>query len=400
MNPMKYTLLAIFAAASLTACKKSGGDNGPGPKPTISIQDYSMFEGTSTTPTTFNVVVKLSAAYAEAVTVNYSTGEITAKAGEDFTAISNQVLTFAPNETQKNIALSVVADDLREGEEELKIVLSSPVNATISKGTGLVIIRNDDTRISFNDNGYNPGAPVGYTLVWEDNFDGPAINPANWAFQTGDGCPNVCGWGNNELEWYTSAADNLFFQDGKMIIAALKQSYSGKEYTSSKLLSQGKKTMKFGRVDFRAKLPYGKGIWPAFWMLPENVGSGWPRTGEIDIMENVGHERSTTHGTLHFGPGPGSTQKTHSTTITGNLSDEFHVFSLIWVEDKIQWLLDGQIFATANKEDLELGTASYPFNADFFFIINLAVGGNWPGSPNAETIFPQYYIIDYIRVYQ
>ena len=185
-----------------------------------------------------------------------------------------------------------------------------------------------------------------------------------------------------------------------MIISAQKESYGGKNYTSSKLLSQGKKKFKYGRIDFRAKLPIGKGIWPAFWMLPENSGTGWPRSGEIDIMENVGHEPKTTVGTLHFGPGPGSTQFSKTNTIATNLADEFHVYSLIWKEDQIQWLLDGLIFSTANRTDLNLGGADYPFNADFFFIINLAVGGNWPGSPNDQTVFPQYYIVDYLRVYQ
>ena len=397
---MKHILPAILLVTGFAACGKGGGEDNPAPKPTISIQDFSMFEGNGGS-STFNVVVKLSAASSQAVSVNYSTGDLGAKAGDDYTAISNQTLTFAANETQKTIPVTIVADDLREGEDDFKIVLSSPVNATISKGTNLIIIRNDDTRITFATTGYTaPDSYAGYTRVWEDNFDGTAINSGNWAFQNGDGCPNVCGWGNNELEWYTDRAENLFFQDGYMIISAQKESYGGKNYTSSKLLSQGKKKFKYGRIDFRAKLPIGKGIWPAFWMLPENSGTGWPRSGEIDIMENVGHEPKTTVGTLHFGPGPGSTQFSKTNTIATNLADEFHVYSLIWKEDQIQWLLDGLIFSTANRTDLNLGGADYPFNADFFFIINLAVGGNWPGSPNDQTVFPQYYIVDYLRVYQ
>ncbi len=185
-----------------------------------------------------------------------------------------------------------------------------------------------------------------------------------------------------------------------MVIEAKKESFGGREYTSSKIVSRGKKTFKFGRIDIRAKLPYGKGIWPALWMLPEkNVFGGWPRSGEIDIMELVGHEPGKTHGTVHFGPGPGSTQISRSYSLpSGRFNDQFHVFSVEWKEDQIRWCMDDVLFSTVNKADV--GTATYPFNEEFFFIINLAVGGNWPGNPDATTSFPQWLIVDYVRVFQ
>lgn len=405
MNPMKYILPAIFSLTVVASCGKSGGDGTPAaPTPALAAQDLSLPEGTGTgtSPnTTFNVVVKLTAASTQPVTVKYTTAESTAKAGSDYTALAEQTLTFAPGETEKTIAVAVVADDIREADEEFKLVLSAPSNATISKSVALIAIRNDDTKILITDNGYKaPTTYDGYTLAWQDEFDGTSLNTANWAHQDGDGCPNVCGWGNNELEWYTSRPENLFFQDGFMVIAALKETYSGKNYTSSKILSQNKKTVKFGRIDFRAKLPKGQGIWPAFWMLPNNPSAGWPVSGEIDIMENVGKDPKTTVGTLHYGPGPGSTQYSRSTTIGNDLGDEFHVYSLEWKEDEIKWFLDGTLFSTAKRSDLMLGGTAYPFNSDFFFIINLAVGGNWPGAPDATTVFPQYYVIDYVRLYQ
>ncbi|MBC8005002.1 MAG: glycoside hydrolase family 16 protein, partial [Verrucomicrobia bacterium] len=222
----------------------------------------------------------------------------------------------------------------------------------------------------------------------------------SWTHETGDGCPNICGWGNNELEFYTGRPSNLFFQDGKMIIEARAETFGGRNYTSSKILTRNKKAFKFGRVDIRAVLPKGKGIWPAFWMLPENnVHGGWPKSGEIDIMELVGHEPNKSYGTLHYGPGPGSTQISQSYTLSASdFQNAFHVFSIEWKADQIKWYVDGNLFKTVNKTDI--GSAVYPFNEQFFFIFNLAVGGNWPGSPDAATVFPQWMIVDYIRVFQ
>ncbi|HYH16028.1 MAG TPA: glycoside hydrolase family 16 protein, partial [Flavisolibacter sp.] len=222
----------------------------------------------------------------------------------------------------------------------------------------------------------------------------------NWTFETGDGCPNICGWGNNELEYYTNRPENLFFRDGNMIIEARKEDFSGKNYTSAKIVSRGKKTFKYGRMEFRAKLPKGKGIWPAFWMLPQsNVYGNWPTSGELDIMEMVGHEPNKVYGTVHYGPGPGSTQISKGYTLpSGTFNDDFHVFSIVWDLNEIKWYVDGNLFSTVNKSSF--GTNTYPFNEEFFFIINLAVGGNWPGNPDATTTFPQQLIVDYIRVYQ
>lgn len=248
--------------------------------------------------------------------------------------------------------------------------------------------------------GYDaPSSYDGYNLVWSNEFNGNNLLADEWTYETGDGCPN-CGWGNNELQYYSNSAQNLFFKDGKLIIRAKKESYGGKAYTSARIKTQNKKSFKFGRIDFRAVMPVGKGIWPAFWMMPEkNVYGGWPSSGELDIMEYLGHDTARVHGTLHFGPGPGSRQITKSTILgEGGFNNEFHVFSLIWEEDKIQWLVDGVVYSTVARADF--GTENYPFNEEFYFIINLAVGGNWPGNPDAATKFPQYYIIDYLRIYQ
>src|SRR6185295_19052419 len=194
------------------------------------------------------------------------------------------------NETEKKITISIVADDIREGDETFQVKVENPVNVNLLKGTATVTFKNDDTKVPFSNTGYD--APTNYpglTLAWSDEFNGASLDAAAWVNESGDGCPNLCGWGNNELEYYTAPPNNLFFQDGKMIIEAKAETFGGKNYTSSRIKTQGKKTFKFGRIDIRAILPKGKGIWPALWLLPQdNVYGGWPKCGQIDMMENVG----------------------------------------------------------------------------------------------------------------
>ena len=395
LSGMLLLVLTIF-----NSCSKKGGSPQPASAlAKISIDDQSHPEGnTGTTPFTFTI--SLDHAVAQNVTVTYTAVEGFARINTDFLPAS-QTITFLPNELQKTVSIAVVGDDLKEGDDDFKVVLSAAVNADIYKGIGLAVIENDDSRVDFTNAGYDaPTSYPGYTLAWADEFNGTTLNMTDWSFENGDGCPGLCGWGNNELEYYTSRPENLFFQDGKMIIEARKENYAGKSYTSSKILTRGKKVFKYARIDIRAKLPKGKGIWPAFWLLPQNnVFGGWPKSGEIDLMEMIGHEPNRTYGTLHFGPGPGSTQLGRNYTLpSGIFNDEFHVFSLEWTNNQIKWLVDGNLYSTFTNADF--GANNYPFNEDFFLIVNMAVGGNWPGNPDASTYFPQWLILDYIRVYQ
>lgn len=393
-----YSLSFTFSS---TGCSKSKGDpGGNGALPAISINDVTLFEGNNAS-TEFEFQVTLDKKSTREITLSYSITSGTAKAGEDYVTVSNQTITIPAGETQKKIIVSVIGDDIKEGDDNFAVQLQNPVNGSLQKLVGSGTIRNDDTKVGFNNAGYDaPTSYAGYTLTWSDEFNGTSLDNTIWGHQNGDGCPGLCGWGNNELEYYTDRPENLFFQNGKLIIEARPESFNGKNYTSSKILTQGKKPIKFGRIDIRAILPKGKGIWPAFWLMPEkSVFGGWPKSGEIDLMEVVGHEPNKTHGTLHYGPGPGSTQINRNYTLpSGTFNDAFHVFSLEWKEDQLKWLIDGNIFSTVNKADL--GANNYPFNEEFFLIFNLAVGGNWPGNPDVNTYFPQWLIVDYIRVYQ
>ena len=397
---MKNLQIMLVLLALIAGCGKKSGSQGIETVPGLSCENVSVAEGTNSTS---NLELKLTLDHgsSKSVTVMYSTIEGTAKSGADFTAVTNQTITFQPNETEKKVTVSIVADDLKEADEVFQVQLQNPVNAVLVKNISNITLKNDDTRIGFNNTGFEAAnAYAGYTLFWSDEFNGSALDVSAWSNESGDGCPGLCNWGNNELQYYTSPPNNLFFQDGKMIIEAKAESFGGKNYTSARIKTQHKKSFQFGRIDVRAIMPKGKGLWPAFWLLPQdNVYGGWPKSGEIDMMELVGHEPSKVSGTLHYGPGPNSIYISRNYFLpASDFNDQFHVFSIEWSQDQIKWYVDDNLYSTINKTDI--GANIYPFNEKFYFIINLSVGGNLPGAPDASTIFPQWLIIDYVRVYQ
>ncbi len=241
-----------------------------------------------------------------------------------------------------------------------------------------------------------------YQLVWSDEFDGSEIDTSKWSFQIGDGtAEGIPGWGNNELEYYTDRTENAFLEEGNLVIQALKENYEGAAYTSARLRTKGLADWTFGKFEIRARMPIGQGMWPAIWMLPTlEVFGGWPKSGEIDIMELVGHEPEKVHGTVHYGPDWPNNQFSGRPyeLSSGDFSEDFHVFSIEWETNKIDFFVDGN-----NYFRVAPSTTSphpYPFNQIFHLILNVAVGGNWPGNPNSETEFPQRMEVDYVRVYQ
>jgi len=247
--------------------------------------------------------------------------------------------------------------------------------------------------------------PTIWRLAWSDEFDGPNGSPVDstkWSFDIGGN-----GWGNNELETYTNRTANAELQGGSLIIRALKESFTGpdkitRNYTSARLLTRNKFTQTYGRFEARIKIPYGQGIWPAFWMLGNDLDTaGWPSCGEIDIMENIGREPSIVHGTLH-GPGySGANGITAAYTLTApqRFADNFHTYAVEWEPNVIRFYVDGLLYKTRTPADLPGGT-SWVFSHPFFIILNVAVGGDFPGNPDATTVFPQQMQVDYVRVYQ
>ncbi|MFE9277341.1 RICIN domain-containing protein [Paenibacillus glucanolyticus] len=235
-------------------------------------------------------------------------------------------------------------------------------------------------------------AAPNWNLVWSDEFNGTSLNRANWTPEIGTGSG---GWGNNELQYYTDRAQNVQVTGGNLVITAQKESYGGMNYTSARIKTQDLKTFTYGKVEARIKLPSGQGLWPAFWMLGSNITSvGWPKSGEIDIMERV-NNNPYVNGTVHWDAGGHAEYG----RVSGNLDfSQFHVYSMEWDSKYIRWFVDGVQF---NEFYIENGTGNTEeFQRPFFILLNLAVGGNWPGSPNNATPFPSQMLVDYVRVYQ
>jgi beta-glucanase (GH16 family) len=249
---------------------------------------------------------------------------------------------------------------------------------------------------------HGQGAKGEWKLVWSDEFDkGTMPDKTKWSYDIGDGCPQNCGWGNNELQYYTGSSANGRIEDGHLIIEAHREPMGSKEYTSARLVSKHKGDWTYGKIVARAKLPKGLGVWPAIWMLPtEWLYGGWPASGEIDIMEHVGYMPDSLFGSVHtkrFNHVMGTqvTKGVYNTT----LSDTFHEYGVEWTQDRIDFLFDGQVYLTfANKKE---GPDAWPFDQSFHVILNMAVGGNWGGHKGVDTsIWPQRMYVDYVRVYQ
>ena len=244
-----------------------------------------------------------------------------------------------------------------------------------------------------------PESYEGYGLTWSDEFSGTDINTNYWGFDIGGN-----GWGNNELQYYTNR--NAYLKDGMLVIRAQQESYSGRNYTSARLKTQGKQNFQYGRIDIRARMPEGQGIWPALWMLGKNITEvSWPYCGEVDIMEMVGGGSGKDNrvlGTAHWNVGGLTTDYSptyfgNTKSMSENLSNNFHVYSIVWDSNRIKWYIDDVQYHIMSIDD---SASLAAFQKEFFFIFNIAVGGNLPGNPNTSTVFPQRLLVDYVRVFQ
>jgi beta-glucanase (GH16 family) len=230
-------------------------------------------------------------------------------------------------------------------------------------------------------------------LVWADEFDENELNQEHWSLIVGDGCPQLCGWGNDELQVYTD--QNHRIENGMLYIKAERER---EHYTSTRINTKGKKAFQYGRFEVRAKLAVGKGVWPAFWLLGTNIDQvGWPLCGEIDVLEYVGRSPQEIFTSLHTLAGHGDYASTKTTRIE-NIEEGFHVYAADWNKDQIAFYVDGEnVFTFAPKDKNQ---EIWPFNQPFYLLVNLAVGGNFGGKEVVHTVFPQEFVIDYIRVYQ
>lgn len=352
----------------------------------------SLVEGNSTSNKTLTVTVE--GEINSTVNVNYELQAASAKDGDDFIPTEGS-LEFSSGNTQKSISFELIGDSNLEITENFNIVLDYNGRQFIVP----IDIKDDDIMgsiLSDADGFYTPTSYPSMQLFWNDEFEGSALNSAFWTPEIGNGCSvGICGWGNNELQVYTDKSENVKLEGGKLIITAIKNASGG--YTSARIKTENKKEPKYGRIDVRAKLPKGQGLWPAIWMLGENIDIvGWPTCGEIDIMELRGGSPSIVEGTVHYN-NDGYKYNSSSTSLSsGDFSEKFHVFSIVWDFNTITWYVDNVEFKKFSNSNI----ASWPFNKPFFFIMNVAVGGNYGGPPNETTVFPQQMIVDYIRVFQ
>lgn len=240
-----------------------------------------------------------------------------------------------------------------------------------------------------------PGYDNYNALVWSDEFNGPEIDTTKWNHETGD------YWYNNEIQSYTDDPVNSYVAHENLVLTAHKGKLKDKtirDYTSARMTTIHKMALAEGRIDVRAKVPFGKGIWPAIWMLPvENTFGYWPSSGEIDILEVIGDEMNVVHSACHYGENGDHHGKGIDYIVPFDLSDDFHVYSLVKEKDKLWWYFDGTPIHYISKE--LVSPVFYPFNEEFYLILNIAVGGNWPGYPDSTTIFPQRMLVDYVRVF-
>lgn len=249
--------------------------------------------------------------------------------------------------------------------------------------------------------GTTPAPAPQYTLIWSDEFNGAngsSPDPEKWVRETGGD-----GWGNDELQSYTARPENARIQDGNLVITAIQESFAGsdgitRQYTSARLKTSGLFDQKYGKFEARVKIPQGQGIWPAFWLLGSNCNQigGWPDCGEIDIMENIGKEPSTVYGSLHGG---GYDFTAGYSLADGKFADDFHTYAVEWEPSAIRFYVDGNLYQTRMSMDIPAGK-TWAFDHPFFIILNVAVGGFWPGSPDQTSIFPQTMLVDYVRVYK
>jgi len=286
-------------------------------------------------------------------------------------------------------------DDITFAPQSIRYIRINCVSRATEYGSSIweVLIKTDDICTPADE----------WSLVWSDEFDGSTLNLANWEYMIGDGTSYglPSGWGNNELQYYTDRPENIYVQDGNLVIVAREESYHGYDYTSARIRSLNKQDFLYGRMEARIKLPTTQGMWPAFWMLPtDSVYGGWAASGEIDIVESV-NIADTVYAAIHYGgEWPDNTYSGGSYADGTDFSLDFHTYAIEWELAEIRWYVDGILYNNETSWWSSGGDFPAPFDQLFHFLLNIAVGGNWPGSPDGSTVLPQQMVVDYVRVYQ
>ena len=339
--------------------------------------------------TDFEFVINIPLASKSDASVDYATADGTAVAGVDYLATSGTAVIPAGS-LSTSIKVKVKGDSIRKNPQSFYINYSNPTNCTMTLTQAVGEIKNDGLYFPVEDNGYvTPNTYPDYKLVWSDEFNGKSIDENNWTFELGNN-----GWGTHELVNYTNRIQNAFVSSGNLIIEARKEDVYG--YTSARITTKGKKSFKYGRIDIRAKIPtIPDGVMSSLRMMGSNIDAvGWPNCGEIDIMQ-LPHVEYFAYNTLHWTDSLGAARQFGVNNGLGvDGEKKFHVFTAIWDASRIEMYIDDyQTF------EMSTNAKSLPFNDYFFFIFNVSIGGDWPGTPSSKAEFPQRMIVDYVRVF-
>ena len=380
-------MLAMCLLGVLTGCKDEQQDR----RHDYAVPVIEWTEGDADAVIGIPIVRSGSIGHEHAV--GYQIQPLSAKLDADI-AGGQGTIVFKSGKSESIIPVTLRGDDHFELREDFQILITDQ-DRTL---TVTVTIVDDDSMapLVMDGDGYRSASEYpSMETVWQEEFTGDALNAADWNVETGNGCDQgICGWGNDELQLYSGDARYLKVGEGRLVITADR---SGDLYRSARIQTRGKKEFTFGRIDMRARLPEGKGLWPAFWMLGSSIATKpWPACGEIDIMESLGQQPEVVHGTVHYSNNGYATSTGSTSLVSGDFSDAFHVFTLIWERNKLVWYVDQQPFKTFQNN----GIAGWPFNDPFYFVLNIAVGGRWPGAPDQTTVFPQSMEVDYIRVFR
>lgn len=410
INTLK--LIFLLSTFFLVSCSLNGVGNSYLSKvvgnsnsglPVVQISDTTV--NRANTATTCRFLVDLSAAASDTVTVNYSTSDGTATSGKDYTSQSG-TLTFQPGKQELSVDIPILpltSSNQQGTTQDFYIQLSNPSNCTVGVKKTTVTIINAGTNSPADTSGFeSPTSYPGYKLVWSDEFNESSLNTNKWTATTGSQ--------GGDQSTYLPA--NVSVANGKLVMQAKHETYGSYNYTSSRVTTQDKFSFKYGRVDIRAKVPVGMGMWPALWMFSDNrpiinyAQKTGVTVGEIDIAEILGKSPSRLYGTLHWSTSSSTYANLQGRydLSSGNFGDAYHVFSLIWDATNIQLLCDGNVYITiphSSKTNYKNGID--PFNANsFYFIFTLGIGDgtNWAGAPDGTDTWPQKMSVDYIRVFQ
>jgi beta-glucanase (GH16 family) len=346
--------------------------------------------------------------YAQVRAVNRSADAVS---GDNFALLKLVYFDATGNEIGASESRSMRATTQQDQSQWLSASLGSAPAETVLCGVYLLFVQPSSTpfaggSVTFDDVTVEQGPRVQKRLVWQDEFSGTSLDSTKWEPMIGDGSLyGNPGWGNNELQYYTGRPENVEVGNGILKIIARQENFGGRGFTSARLRTQGKFDFRYGRVEARIKIPAGQGLWPAFWMLPsQSPYGGWASGGEIDIMEAVNLAEQV-HGTIHYGsPWPGNLSAGGNRSKAGGYADGFHTYAIDWRPDEIRWSVDGVEYYSVNSQtwfsSVGMWNQRAPFDTSFHMLLNLAIGGNWPGSPDESTVFPAEMLVDYVRVYQ